>query len=188
MEADQGNLFLSRLARRVIAVGLAFLLAATFLVAVVASVEQLPIGDTLDAGNPLLRFFPATRANVTDDASTESASTGATAPETTEDPTDEAEDTGPEAVAFVHRANPANTRGNSTYLDDTSTNDDPVAFLSVTQNWNPGGGPGTYNNHPVGVWYDANRSRWAIFNQDLAPVPEGAAFNVVVFSNPAEAG
>lgn len=175
-------MFLSSPARRAIAVGLASLLAATFLVSVWASVANLPIGNSLDAGNPLLRIFPVTRADATE----------ATATEMSEEQTDEAQDTGDEAVAFdaafVHRADPANTRGNSTYLDDPSIKGDPGAFLSVTQNWNPGGGPGTYNDHPVGVSYEADRLGWTIFNQDLAPMPEGAAFNVVVLRNPAGSG
>ena len=39
---------------------------------------------------------------------------------------------------------------------------------------------GTYNDHAIGVWYDDDRQRWAIFNQDLAAMPDGSAFNVVV--------
>lgn len=180
-------MFLRSTARRVIAVALASLLAATFLVSVGASVAQLPVGNILDAGNPLLRIFPATRADAT-----EVASTDATAQETSEDSTDEAQDTEDEGVAFdaafVHRAEPANTVGNSTYLDDPSINGDPDAFISVTHNWNPGGGAGIYNDHPVGVWYDPNRLGWAIFNQDMASMPEGVAFNVVVLRSPVEVG
>jgi hypothetical protein len=77
-------LFLSNPARRVIAVVLASLLAATFLVAVWASVAQLPMGNILDAGNPLLRIFPASRG---EEDATDVASTDATAPETSEDRT-----------------------------------------------------------------------------------------------------
>ena len=32
----------------------------------------------------------------------------------------------------------------------------------------------------VGVWYDSNAGRWAIFNQDLFGMAEGAAFEVTV--------
>ena len=53
-----------------------------------------------------------------------------------------------------------------------------LAVLSVTPSWNPGGGGGTYVDHPVGVLYDAEEERWAILNQDLAPMTEGAAYNV----------
>jgi hypothetical protein len=90
-------------------------------------------------------------------------------------------------AVFVHRATPENISSNSTYLDNPLTNGNPDAILYVTQSWNPGGGGGTYNNHPIGVWYDAGRHRWAIFNQDRKAIPEGAAFNVAVLKGPAEA-
>jgi hypothetical protein len=86
--------------------------------------------------------------------------------------------------AFVHRATPENISENSTYLDNPLVNGDPNVVLYVTQNWNPGGGSGTYNNHPIGVWYDDSRQRWAIFNQDREPMPDGVAFNVAVLEEP----
>lgn len=83
---------------------------------------------------------------------------------------------------FIQRATSKNISGNSTYIDNRRINGKPDAVLSVTQSWNPGGGEGTYNNHPVGVWYDRSRQRWAIFNQDRAAMPRGAAFNMVILS------
>jgi tRNA A-37 threonylcarbamoyl transferase component Bud32 len=88
---------------------------------------------------------------------------------------------------FVHRATPENVSANSTYVDDPSTNGNPDAVLTVTQNWNPKGAAGTYDAHPIGVWYDAGVRKWAIFNEDRAAMPEGASFNVVVLRDPAEA-
>jgi hypothetical protein len=44
-------------------------------------------------------------------------------------------------------------------------------MLLITANWNPGGSGGVYNDHPVGVYYTG--SQWAIFNQDLKPIPAG---------------
>lgn len=93
----------------------------------------------------------------------------------------------PAESVFVHRATPENVSGNSTYLEDPVADGNPEAVVSVTQNWNPDGGTGIYNDRPVGVWYDAEAARWAIFNQDRAEMPEGAAFNVVVSEGPAEA-
>ncbi len=90
-------------------------------------------------------------------------------------------------AVFVHRATPENITFNSTYLDNPLTNGDPDVILYATQNWNPGGSGGTYNNHPIGVWYDGSRERWAIFNQDREKMPDGAAFNVAVLEGPAEA-
>jgi hypothetical protein len=89
-------------------------------------------------------------------------------------------------AVFVHRATPENISANSTYLDDPLTNNNPDAILYVTQNWNPGGNGDTYNDHPIGVWYDSSRQRWAIFNQDREAMPDGAAFNVAVLEEPTE--
>jgi len=97
-------------------------------------------------------------------------------------------DPAPSGVAldavFVHRATPDNISANSTYLDKDLINDNPDAILYVTPNWNPGGEGSTYNDHATGVWFDAERQRWAIFNQDREPMPEGAAFNVAVLAQP----
>jgi hypothetical protein len=81
---------------------------------------------------------------------------------------------------LVHHADLLNTAGNYTYLDNKLTNGEPNATLSVTQNWNPGGGRGVYNNHPVATVYDAKVDKWAIYNEDGASISSGAAFNVAV--------
>jgi hypothetical protein len=87
----------------------------------------------------------------------------------------------PQASAnLVHEAGLLNTAGNYTYLDNRLTNGEPDAILSVTQNWNPGGGRGVYNNHPVGAVYDAKVEKWAVYNRDGESIPEGAAFNIAV--------
>jgi hypothetical protein len=82
--------------------------------------------------------------------------------------------------AFVQQATPANTTGHVTYIDHPLTNGRPNATLQVTQNWNRGGGGGTYNPHTIGVRYDSGRGQWAILNQDFATMPINAAFNVGV--------
>ena len=86
----------------------------------------------------------------------------------------------PASDSFVHRAELVNTVGNATYLNDPLTDGRENAPVSVTQNWNPGGGAGVYNDHPVGVFYDEDVDKWAVYNRDGAPMPEGAAFNVAV--------
>jgi len=91
---------------------------------------------------------------------------------------------GPNTI--VHRAAPQNTVGNSTYVDDPLTNGNPDAVLAATQNWNPGGLGNTYNDHPVGVRYDADEKTWVIFNRDRELMPVGAAFNVAVVGGVAE--
>jgi LPXTG-site transpeptidase (sortase) family protein len=85
-----------------------------------------------------------------------------------------------EAERLVHTATKENVSGDTTYIDDPLVNGKPDAEVSVTQNWNPGGGNGVYNDHPVGVRYVAERERWAIYNGDRKDVPQGAAFNVTV--------
>ena len=87
-----------------------------------------------------------------------------------------------EPKAFVWRSGSAPAGANGTYLDHPLLNGNPEAIVSVTQNWNPGGGAGVYNDHPVGLAYDAGRGRWLVYNTDGAPMKEGAAFNVVVTS------
>ena len=81
----------------------------------------------------------------------------------------------------VHRATTTNIVMNSTYLS-SSTLPPPngIGWWWLTANWNPYGVGGVFNNHPIGVWYDSLRRQWAIFNQDRAPMPVGAAFNICV--------
>jgi hypothetical protein len=81
---------------------------------------------------------------------------------------------------FVHYAEPDNTAGDRTYLDNPLTNGEPEAVLAVTQNRTPGGGRGASNDHPIDVLYDADARKWAINNEDDAPMPDGAAFNIAV--------
>jgi hypothetical protein len=90
----------------------------------------------------------------------------------------------PASEAFVHFAAPLNTVGDRTYLDNPLTNGEPDAVPAIVQNWNPGGGRGVYNDHPIGVVYDADRKRWAIYNKNGAPIPDGVAFNIAVSGVP----
>jgi hypothetical protein len=90
----------------------------------------------------------------------------------------------PASETFVHYAKLDNTVGNITYLDNPLTNGEPDAVLTVTQDWNPGGGRGVYNDHPIDILYDADIRKWAIYNRDGAPMPDGAAFNIAVSGVP----
>ncbi|HEX5850967.1 MAG TPA: hypothetical protein VFY59_17350, partial [Rubrobacter sp.] len=71
-----------------------------------------------------------------------------------------------EPAGFVHYAKPQDTEGFYTYVDNKRTNGEPDAVRSVTQNWNPGGGRGVYNDHPIDTRYDADREVWAVYNRD----------------------
>jgi len=81
---------------------------------------------------------------------------------------------------FTHTATVGNSNAQVTYIDHASTNNNPNAIVLVTQNWNPGGVGGTYNNHAIGLWYSNSANKWAIFNQDIVNMPVGAAFNVLI--------
>jgi hypothetical protein len=85
-----------------------------------------------------------------------------------------------DAAVFLHRATAGNILVGSTYIDHPLTDNQPNAIVFVTPNWNPGGVGSTYNAHPVGVWYDDLKHKWAIFNEDQSAMPPGAAFNVLI--------
>jgi len=82
--------------------------------------------------------------------------------------------------AFVSRSRASNTFSDYELINNRYTNGNPNAVLQVTQNWNPGGAGGAYNNHNIGVWYDKAQKKWGIFNEDHAPMATGLAFNVLV--------
>jgi hypothetical protein len=85
----------------------------------------------------------------------------------------------PSSASFVHQATAANIGSNYTVFSSDAANGKPKSIVLVTQNWNPQGKGGTYNNHEVGVWYTRS-GNWSIFNEDLAPMPPQAAFNVEI--------
>jgi len=78
--------------------------------------------------------------------------------------------------AFVHTANASNTQSHITRISVPEINGNAKATLTITQVFSPGGAAGLYNPHPTGVFYDG--TSWCIFNQDMAPMPLGAAFDV----------
>ena len=85
-----------------------------------------------------------------------------------------------EEGVFVHLATAQNVAQNSTYIDYPLANANPSALLFVTPNWNAQDPSSINNDHPIGVRYDPTVQRWAIFNEDQAAMPVGAAFNVSV--------
>jgi hypothetical protein len=89
---------------------------------------------------------------------------------------------------FVQTSTSANTAGDYTLINSSATNGNPNAQLQVTQDWNPGGSGGKYNPHNIGVWYDTSAGKWGIFNEDLAAMPTGVSFNVMVGASPSNGG
>jgi hypothetical protein len=89
---------------------------------------------------------------------------------------------------FTETVYSSNRFGDSMYMNNVYTNNKPYALLFVTPNYNPGGVGGTYDNHPVGVWYNNSLNEWAIFNEDGATMPLNASFNVLVVPTPGSFG
>jgi hypothetical protein len=81
---------------------------------------------------------------------------------------------------FVHTATAGNSTDDYTVIDNPLTNGHPKAMVLVTSNANPGGGLGTFDSHPIGVYYTAGQ--WTILSQDHAAIPVNAAFNVLVYN------
>lgn len=96
--------------------------------------------------------------------------------------------TGPRDLSFVHAAinQPGNPNNNVTANETRIPNASfpsslgPASSLVpvVFQRWDPPGSSGTYNNHPVGVYFTGGS--WRVFNQDIAAMPDGAGFHVIV--------
>lgn len=83
-------------------------------------------------------------------------------------------------AVFTHTATTISL--NSSYINSPLTNGKPSAPIQVTQAFNPGGSStaGVYNDHPVGMFYDTKKKKWAIFNGDGSAVPTKANFDVMV--------
>lgn len=73
---------------------------------------------------------------------------------------------------FQHIANTNNINSNSTFLNVEGLNNNPNAIIIVEYD----AANSIANPHPVGVWF--NGSKWAIFNQDKAPMPAGLTFQL----------
>src|SRR5215213_6786334 len=77
-------------------------------------------------------------------------------------------------AVFIHHATRENITEHWTYIDHPLVNDNPDAILYVMPNYNPHGEKhAPHEPHPIGVWYDQNRGRWAIYNVDQAPMAAG---------------
>ena len=76
----------------------------------------------------------------------------------------------------THIATADTIRQNSTFISLARAKSSSI--LQATPVWNPAGSKGVYNNHHIGVWWGG--SRWAVYNQDLAAMPEGASFIICV--------
>ncbi|MBI5857937.1 MAG: hypothetical protein HZB42_09875 [Sphingobacteriales bacterium] len=83
----------------------------------------------------------------------------------------------PAQSKFTHTTGSKNISGNSTYLSAEGLNGNPGAIIIVEADYENR----KMNPHPVGVWYTG--SQWAVFNQDMAIMPEGISFSIT-WNNP----
>lgn len=87
---------------------------------------------------------------------------------------------GDSVVGIPHNTNAGNTVGNRSYLDHPTLNGNDFVPMLVFGN----GTPGFVLDSPYGVRYDSSNSRWAIFLEDLDPMPPGKFFWVVPTTSP----
>lgn len=78
---------------------------------------------------------------------------------------------------YVHTVNQTATQTYS-IIDHPDLNNNPDAQVIVKQHWK-----GEYNDHPIGVYYSTDASKWVIYNEDRENIVGGAAFNVFIGDN-----
>jgi hypothetical protein len=85
--------------------------------------------------------------------------------------------------ADIHTTTAENTSEYWTVLDSKKfpLASDPDALVFATFNLNESAGRGRYFDKPIGVLY--RDGQWAIYNRDLADMPEGASFNVQIVTS-----
>jgi hypothetical protein len=83
-------------------------------------------------------------------------------------------------AAFIHRATAQNVDGHITHINNPLCNGDFDALLIVTHNYSKDDAMPGYDTHPVGVFYDPWAKGWCIYHEDLAEMPVGRAFNVMI--------
>ena len=82
-------------------------------------------------------------------------------------------------LVFLHTAAPDTISGHISRIDHPSLNGRPAADLFATPNFDgDGSNPNVTLPHPFGSWF--NGTRWTLFNEDLAPMPEYVDFDVFV--------
>ena len=80
--------------------------------------------------------------------------------------------------SILHTAISGNMQGSTTKIDHPALNNNPDAIIYVTQNWNPGGGAGVFNEHKVSTYY--YNGKWSIYNEDNAGMIENSHYNIYI--------
>lgn len=84
--------------------------------------------------------------------------------------------------SYRHAANPGNIVSNWTIIDHPLLNGNPNALFVFTHNWGITGDPSNVIiDHRTGAWYDG--ANWAIYNEDLAAMPDGATFDLLIYDD-----
>jgi len=81
-------------------------------------------------------------------------------------------------VVLQFTAAAASITGNIFTLNDPHLNAKPTLKLIVTQDISVAAV--VFNPHPIGVYYNTTTKVWEIFNEDIAAMPIGAIFNVLI--------
>ena len=82
---------------------------------------------------------------------------------------------------ITHISTAANQGTDGTYttnIDDPSfNNSDPGPYAIISNYWNPNS---VYNTHLYSFYYDSANSKRGFYNRDFGPIPDGAAFKILV--------
>ena len=77
----------------------------------------------------------------------------------------------------LHTETSASTGTHTSIIEWPQVDGMPGAPVLFTQNWNPPGSGGVYNDAHMGIYYFGGFFR--LFNEDFTDIPQGAAFNLV---------
>ena len=87
--------------------------------------------------------------------------------------------TGTGTERFDHQTDASNITNNWTTLDHPSLNNNPDATFVFSHYWGSFGVDSQVNlNVVLSAWYTG--SNWAIYTEDQSPMPEGAAFDIII--------
>lgn len=80
----------------------------------------------------------------------------------------------------IHVANAGNISSNYTVITHPLLDGNPDATFTFTHNWGASGDAANIiSDHITGAWYTG--TNWAIFNEDLAAMPENIEFNLKIY-------
>jgi hypothetical protein len=80
--------------------------------------------------------------------------------------------------SYVHSVTEVNVDGNVTYLLESPASLDHNTLVFKTNNWNPGGIGGVYNNYNTGVYYTGDI--WTIYNENGDNQVMDASYNILM--------